>query len=407
MNVRDDCRTWVSMIDPTTGLMVDKEFTAALTGFSYRHGRQDLNQVVFDYSVSLTFVRQEVETLLAGYGAQYDLNLFCSLGNRMRFLYSPTTAKDAETYTMITDVSRDRNTITITGVDFFSFRSAALRERTFGGFIGTIPNDSTLFDSIVGADPSLLGSIGFINAATMGTYPTAIITGQTYSSVPAFISTFLNWAPTTYAMFGTTTASYEFSSSQDYAYLRDRPNTVPAAVHTFTDDEILDILQYSRNVSDIATAVTISDPVSRWEYTIEDSNGVSQVGYRDITLSPYIDYNAGKRLAGATLAASSIKGSPLVTITTSTNLTGKTFFYPGAVVDVSNVTSPEFDGVSKVYVENVEANLEGSDFVFRLTVSDSNYSSMPQTYAQVPGTRTWAQVPAALTWADALISNIT
>lgn len=372
--------------------------SSAVAEVRFVHGRDDLSQLFADYSVSITFVREVVEDLLASYS--YSLDEFCSLGNLIHLYFIDGVA--GQIYCNVTDVQRDRDTITLTGIDRFSFATSALAPTAFGGWIGDIP-DPTLFYQI-GED--VFGTnVDVTDNTTIGVRPNGIIIGQEFTSLPAFLESFIEWAPTRW--FTVAIDSFITIGGQT-AYCVDRPNAIPAAVHTFADDEILDVLQYSRNISDLVTvAVAENTTDAIGPFTAQDDAAVDNLGFRTRYVDARVDDTSLRRLTGAMLAAGSSRKAPIVTIQTTEVLCGTVFVFPNVIVDMSNVTAPEFDGVGKCYVEKCDVIFRKNDTIQTITLSDARYSSMPQSWVNVPGARTWAQLPATQTWMDTLIDDIT
>lgn len=381
---------------------------AAIATWSYRHGRPNITQNWADYSISVSFVRQEVETILAAEGRTLDE--FCQLGNQIVIDIPALTVRDQGFFAIVTDIQRTRDTITLSGIDQLSFRCSAMPPDTyFSGYIGPVW-DSTLTSLIndqLETYPSVLGR----RLSGTTDVSTAIIVGQYVSSLPAFVSSFASLAPTNWIVHNY--VSYKIPSGQElwnignYSSVVDRPYVLPSAATSITDDMIIDDLQYSRNISDIATSVTCTNSAIGASYTVTDEDLATAIGYRSQNIDALILYEDLQRLAGVTLAGSSTVGAPVITFRTTYKLANFFFWSPNLLLDTSAVTSPEFDGVDYVWIENVDLYFTGTDFLFTLTVSDARYTSMLQRWADVPGVRTWAQLPASQTWADTLTTKIT
>lgn len=381
--------------------------SATVKDFSVTIGRDDLNQKVADYSVQIRFVRETLEALLTT--ASWTLSEFCQLGNivTIQRTYSGGVVTFIECY--VTDIQRDRDTITLSGVDGMSFKSGQLLGFNFTGYIGNLPNGYIYTNGIADQIQTATG-VRVYDERTGSLTSAAIVVGQTVTSVPAFLEDLLAWTPTTWIIPGSkrgTTNKNDVEMGGYFVYLFDRPNTLPATYATFTDDNIIDVIQYSRNISDAVTQSTVSNTAQGWSNTITDQAAADAIGYRSTSLEAVIDYQGVSTLAASRLAEQSMRRAPIMRIITSWSLYGNPLWMPNQIVDVSALTTPDFDGMEKAWIEKVVARYDGSDVLFELTISDANYTSTPQTYAQVPALRTWAQIPATLTWAEALISEIT
>lgn len=309
----------------------------------------------------------------------------------------------------VTDIQRDRDTITLSGVDGMSFKSGQLLGFNFTGYIGNLPTGYIYTNGIANQIQTATG-VRVYDERTGSLTSAAIVVGQTVTSVPAFLEDLLAWTPTTWIIPGSkrgTTDKNDVEMGGYFVYLFDRPNTLPATYATFTDDNIIDVIQYSRNISDAVTQSTVSNTAQGWSTTITDQAAADAIGYRSTSLEAVIDYQGVSTLAASRLAEQSMRRAPIMRIITSWSLYGNPLWMPNQIVDVSALTTPDFDGMEKAWIEKVVARYDGSDVLFELTISDANYTSTPQTYAQVPALRTWAQIPATLTWAEALISEIT
>jgi len=381
--------------------------SATIADFTLIVGRSDTSQKVGDYSLQVTFVRETLEDLLAI--ETWTLAQFCQLGNKILIQQTYTGGKVTYLEAWVTDVQRDRDTITLSGVDGMSFRSGQLLGFEFGGYIGNLPSGYIYTNSIANQIQDET-DVRVYDKRTGSLTSAAIIVGQTVTSVPAFLEDLAAWTPNTWIVpigFGSTTDKEDVQAGGYFVNLYDRPNTLPSTYATFTDDHILDVIQYSRNISDAVTTSTVTNSADGWTKTISDQAAVDDIGYRSTNLEARIDQQGTATLAGSRLAEGSMRRAPIMTITTSWSLYGEPLWMVNQIIDVSGLTVGDFDGMTKAWIEKVVARYEGSDVIFQLTISDANYTSTPQTYAEVPALKEWDQVDPTLTWAEALISDIT
>ncbi len=381
--------------------------SASIANFTITIGRDDTSQKVGDFSIQVSFVREEVEAILATAG--WTLSELCQLGNVIRIQRTYTGGKVTFFQAWVTDVQRDRDTITLSGVDGMSFRSAQLLGFNFGGYIGNLPT-GYIYGNSIADQIQTETDVRVYDKRTGSLTSGAIVVGQTVTSVPAFLEYLAAWTPNTWIVpmgFGSTTDKVDVAGGGYFVNLYDRPNTLPSTYATFTDDQILDVIQYSRNISDAVTSSTVTNSDDGWTKTISDQKAVDEIGYRSTNLEARIDQQGTATLAASRLAEGSMRRAPIMTITTSWSLYGEPLWMVNQIVDVSSLTVADFDGMTKAWIEKLVARYEGSDVIFQLTISDANYTSTPQTYAEVPALKEWDQVTATLTWAEALISDIT
>lgn len=193
---------------------------------------------------------------------------------------------------------------------------------------------------------------------------------------------------------GSNQTAFGWFKPGDGLIVEDRLTSPTSADATLTDAKIVKNYSLSRSIDDIANDARVDWVQANYSTaTLSSINltSINDIGPRSKSRTTLTNVeSSANAVAKALLAAGAPTGFPIVKCSTNNVVMGmtqaqmQTAFQPNNVLNCSAVTAEGFDDY--MYIEQVTYKLSRDILEVDLILSSSEYSTMPQTWAQVADT---------------------